>query len=419
MAGTLRVKPGVYASSTHTHTSSDITDWTTALNTWLATKSTTNLAEGTNLYYTQARFDTAFGLKSTTNLAEGTNLYYTDARVISAITGGASSISNVNLTINRALISDASGKVAVSTVTNTELGYISGVTSAIQTQLNGKQASLGYTAENTANKGAVDGYASLDGTGKVPSSQLPSFVDDVLEYANLASFPATGSTGIIYVALDTNKIYRWSGSAYVEISGSPGSTDAVPEGSTNLYFTTARVLGTALTGLSLATGTAITSSDTILSAMGKLQKQITDLGTSKENAITAGTTSQYWRGDKSWQTLDKTAVGLGNVDNTSDATKNSATATLENKTLTKPTINGSVQGVTVDTDGATVTFDMSASNQHQVTLGGNRTFAVSNVSVGQYFAIDVIQDATGSRVPTWFSTIKWAGGTAPTLTTTG
>jgi hypothetical protein len=53
----------------------------------------------------------------------------------------------------------------------------------------------------------------------------------------------------------------------------------------------------------------------------------------KENSITAGTTAQYWRGDKSWQTLNKSAVGLGNVDNTSDATKNSATATLTNKTI--------------------------------------------------------------------------------------
>lgn len=53
----------------------------------------------------------------------------------------------------------------------------------------------------------------------------------------------------------------------------------------------------------------------------------------KEASITAGTTAQYWRGDKSWQTLDKTAVGLGNVDNTSDATKNSASVTLTNKTI--------------------------------------------------------------------------------------
>lgn len=56
--------------------------------------------------------------------------------------------------------------------------------------------------------------------GKVPTSQLPSYVDDVLEYNNLAAFPATGETGKIYAAKDTNVIYRWSGSAYVEISAS-------------------------------------------------------------------------------------------------------------------------------------------------------------------------------------------------------
>lgn len=99
---------------------------------------------------------------------------------------------------------------------------------------------LGFTPEDAANKGAANGYAGLDSGGKVPASQLPSYVDDVLEYASLAGFPGTGSSGIIYVALDTNKTYRWGGSAYVEISASPGSTDAVPEGSTNLYFTPAR-----------------------------------------------------------------------------------------------------------------------------------------------------------------------------------
>lgn len=55
----------------------------------------------------------------------------------------------------------------------------------------------------------------VDGT--VPASQLPGYVDDVLEYNNLASFPATGSSGLIYVAKDTNKTYRWSGSAYVAL----------------------------------------------------------------------------------------------------------------------------------------------------------------------------------------------------------
>lgn len=68
--------------------------------------------------------------------------------------------------------------------------------------------------------GQPDGIAGLDSDGKVPSSQLPSYVDDVLEYDNQSAFPKTGESGKIYVAKDTNKTYRWSGSAYVEISQS-------------------------------------------------------------------------------------------------------------------------------------------------------------------------------------------------------
>lgn len=127
-----------------------------------------------------------------------------------------------------------------------------------------------------AQKGVANGYAGLDSSGKVPASQLPSFVDDVLEYANFAALPVTGETGKIYVTLDTNRTYRWSGSAYVEISASPGSTDAVPEGSSNIYFTAQRVRDVVLTGLSTATNAAIAATDSVLVALGKLQKQITD-----------------------------------------------------------------------------------------------------------------------------------------------
>lgn len=76
--------------------------------------------------------------------------------------------------------------------------------------------------------------------GKVPAANLPAYVDDVLEFANLASFPGLGEVGKIYVALDTNKQYRWSGSAYIELVSSPGTTDNVPEGSLNQYFTNTR-----------------------------------------------------------------------------------------------------------------------------------------------------------------------------------
>ncbi len=85
---------------------------------------------------------------------------------------------------------------------------------------NAKQNALGFTPENVANKGVANGYAELDATGKVPATQLPSYVDDVLEYTSQANFPAMGETGKIYIAQDTNKTYRWSGSAYAEISAS-------------------------------------------------------------------------------------------------------------------------------------------------------------------------------------------------------
>ena len=87
-------------------------------------------------------------------------------------------------------------------------------------------------------------------------------------------------------------------------------------------------------------------------------------------------------------------------------------------TISKPTLNGSVQWVTADTDWATITFDMAASDMHTVTLWGNRTLALSNVSTGQIFTLRLQQDGTGSRTVTWFTTIKRAWGAAPTLTTT-
>ena len=74
--------------------------------------------------------------------------------------------------------------------------------------------------------------------------------------------------------------------------------------------------------------------------------------------------------------------------------------------------------IETNTDGATITFDMDVANTHTVVLGGNRTLALSNTDAGQKFIIRLTQDATGSRTVTWFSTIKWAGGVTPTLTTT-
>ena len=81
------------------------------------------------------------------------------------------------------------------------------------------------TAIQTSEKGANSGVATLDTNGLVPAAQLPSYVDDVLEFTNVAAFPATGMTGKIYIDKDTSKTWRWSGTAYVEISDTMSAAD--------------------------------------------------------------------------------------------------------------------------------------------------------------------------------------------------
>lgn len=82
-------------------------------------------------------------------------------------------------------------------------------------------------------------YAQLV-NGLIPATILPSYVDDIVEFSAITALPALGEAGKIYITLDNNKTYRWSGSAYIELTGSPGTTDAVPEGAVNRYFTEAR-----------------------------------------------------------------------------------------------------------------------------------------------------------------------------------
>lgn len=144
--------------------------------------------------------------------------------------GGTAEVAN-KLAIARSisLTGDATGSTNFDGSANVSIGVtvaddshnhsISNV-GGLQSALDGKQASLGFTPLNANLKGAAGGVAELDVAGKVPASQLPSYVDDVEEHDNQAGFPTTGETGKIYIAKDTNKTYRWSGSGYVEISAS-------------------------------------------------------------------------------------------------------------------------------------------------------------------------------------------------------
>ena len=123
---------------------------------------------------------------------------------------------------------DYTGGVARARVWKTGAGTLMSAWAYNDGTIEGSQSGSGTTscsAIKTITFGAVkdildDTYAPLV-DGKVPATNLPSYVDDIVEAANFAGLPA-GETGKIYVTLDDNKTYRWSGSAYVEVSAGGG-----------------------------------------------------------------------------------------------------------------------------------------------------------------------------------------------------
>lgn len=189
----------------------------------------------------------------------------------------------------------------LSTITPVEPG--DGLTSFYVTmtqfeELDSRVDALEETIDETI-QDALDSKADLV-DGLIPAAQLPSYVDDILEYADVAAFPVTGVSGKIYIALDSNKTYRWGGSFYVVVS----DTIALGE----------------------------TSSSAYRGDRGKTAYDHSQLISGNPHAVT------------------KSDVGLGSVDNTSDANKPVSTATQTALNLkTDATILGSSpQGLYAD-----------------------------------------------------------------------
>lgn len=211
--------------------------------------------------------------------------------------------------------------------------------------------------------GANNGVATLDSSGKVVTSQLPSFVDDVLEFESKTAFPATGESGKIYVSLDTNLTYRWGGTEYVEISkslalGETSSTAYAGNKGKAATDNINKIKSTALSHIDDTTpvtysaskvtvnyecyegdqyGSAGTKHGADIAAASETTAGVmTAADKSKLNAIEAGAqvntvTGVKGNSESSYRTgninITPTNIGLGNVDNTSDLSKPISTAT--------------------------------------------------------------------------------------------
>lgn len=154
----------------------------------------------------------------------------------SDITGllGAGSISNTMLA--NSAVANLSG---TNSGDQTTISGNAGTATTLATARNINGVSFNGSADITINAvdstdrvasslvGAANGVAPLGSDSRISSTYLPSYVDDILEYTDLAGFPVTGETGKIYIALDTNRPYRWSGSIYVVITGGSGAVDSV------------------------------------------------------------------------------------------------------------------------------------------------------------------------------------------------
>lgn len=210
-------------------------------------------------------------------------------------------------------------------------------------------------------KGAPSGLASLNESGIIPSAQLPSYVDDVIEVDTFSNLPGTGESGKIYIVQDTNLTYRWSGTDYVEISKSlalgetsstayPGdkgkattdklnkTSDKVVVGPTTVNPSTDKIVLKYQTHFT-STNSDSEDSHTINAATTSQAGVMSSADKTKLNGLKdqAGITSDINAVQTNLEThinnksnpheVTKDQVGLSNVDNTSDANKPISTAT--------------------------------------------------------------------------------------------
>lgn len=189
-------------------------------------------------------------------------------------------------------------------------------------------------------------------SGTISAVNLPSYVDDVLEYASLSKFPTTGESGKIYTALDTNKIYRWSGSAYVVISET------------------------------VALGTTHSSAG------------YGDESRAAYNHSTKTSGNPHH--------VTKTDVGLGNVDNTADSAKSVKYATSAGSAGSVAWGNVTGRPTIPSVGNGTVTITQNGTNKGSFTLNqsGNATIALTDTNTNTWRPEEVIVSSSQPNAST-------------------
>lgn len=246
----------------------------------------------------------------------------TTARLISMTGDGTFEVSfdgseNVSgaLTLAATISSDTTGNAATATKLAAPF-KINGV------DVDGS-ADVTISAEDTATpriaaseKGAAGGVATLDSNGFVPSSQLPSYVDDVIEVDDFAALPATGESGKIYVTKDEGKAYRWTGTQYLKVM------DAVSTADVAVRLAEARTIS--LSGAATASGTFDGSGDLNLNVT---LAAVTTAG--EKGAVVTTNAAGQVTGSRNLEASDVALAGT--LDN--DISGNAATATVANTLL--------------------------------------------------------------------------------------
>ena len=411
-----------------------------------------------------ARF-TANGLES-----RSTSEVLSDIGAQASIGGAASTVSCSDLTASRALVSNGSGKIAVSSTTSTELGYID--VSTLGTAEASKALTLDSNKKFTGVKDGTfnqaDSWVTASGVHVGPSGVVVEGSSgsgiSVKAQGTFGDYtlmlPSGNGTNGQVLTTDSKNTY-WStvsGGGGVDTTGTPANdqvaifTDAdTLEGDSDLQFDGTNLgigadpsyplhIDVDSNDLIYATATGRTGNSRVRFISGDGDNNNTlslhllsgpeassyiymgdtddpDNGFIRYKNTGSANQMQFRTNAKDKMIIASDGrIGLGAGQGASTATVGHIDVFAHSGCIMASGIRGCLE---TSTDQAVVNFDIASSTAHNVVLGGNRTLAVKNTRAGDRFILRLTQDGGGNRTVTWFSTIKWAGGSAPTLTTTG